>query len=438
MIWSLGSLATRVFYRLTLTGEPVPPKGPVLLVANHPNALLDPALVVTAARRPVRFLAKAPLFDNKAVGWLARATGAVPVYRRMDDPESTGRNSEMFRAVFEALRQGAAVGLFPEGVSHSSPSMERLRTGAARIALGAFEGERTPFPIIPIGLVHRHKARFRSSALVILGTPVAWDDLRDRDVEDRDAVRELTDRIETALRQVTINLEHWEDRPVVECAEAIWAAEHGGDQGPVAGVGRVQAAARVLGQLRRGDDASDMELIRQVEAHDTRLRRLGLRPHDLARDVGLGAGVRWAVRRVHLLGLPVVLIAVVGKILFRVPYWLTDRLATIGKPGPDQLSTHRVLAGIPVYVLWVFLLAWLGVWLRGFAVGAALLVLVPAIGFAGLWIRERWADAWSDIRSFFLMRSRQPLIESLQKRQADLARRLRQAYEANIEDSVSR
>ncbi|MDQ3556229.1 MAG: 1-acyl-sn-glycerol-3-phosphate acyltransferase, partial [Gemmatimonadota bacterium] len=133
----LASLAARTFYHLRISGEPPPSAGPVLLVANHPNSLLDPALVAAAARRPVRFLAKAPLFSDPRVGWLVRGSGAVPVYRRADDPSAMGRNDDTFRAVWEALALGDAVGIFPEGTSHSAPGLVTLKTGAARIALGA-------------------------------------------------------------------------------------------------------------------------------------------------------------------------------------------------------------------------------------------------------------------------------------------------------------
>lgn len=85
-------------------GERVPRDGPVLLVANHPNSLLDPMLVAAAARRPVRFLAKAPLFTDKRVGWLMRAVGAIPVYRRSDDPAQMERNEEMFRVEWREAR----------------------------------------------------------------------------------------------------------------------------------------------------------------------------------------------------------------------------------------------------------------------------------------------------------------------------------------------
>ncbi len=133
----VSRLALRTFYRLEVAGGRVPPAGPVLLVANHPNSLLDPAMVVAVAGRPVRFLAKAPLFGDAQVGWLVRGAGAIPVYRASDDPSKMGANQDAFRAAHASLAEGDAVGIFPEGTSHSEPSLVPLKTGAARIALGA-------------------------------------------------------------------------------------------------------------------------------------------------------------------------------------------------------------------------------------------------------------------------------------------------------------
>src|SRR5687768_2432788 len=223
----VANAALHVYYRLHRAGSVVPPTGPVLLVANHPNSLLDPAMVALAARRPVRFLAKAPLFKDPLVGFLVRGAGSIPVYRKADDPSQVGRNEEMFRAVHDALAGGAAVGIFPEGLSHSDPSLAPLKTGAARIALGTLASHNVRVPIVPIGSVFRDKNVFRSEALVTVGQAIAWDDLSADTADDGQAVRELTQRIDRALRDVTVNLDRWEDAALVELAEAIYAAEFG-------------------------------------------------------------------------------------------------------------------------------------------------------------------------------------------------------------------
>src|SRR5688500_20369410 len=118
----VSAFATKVYYRFAVAGADVPRTGPVLLVANHPNSLLDPAMVAAAARRPVRFLAKSSLFTHPAVGWLVRGAGAIPVYRQQDDPTQMRRKTEMFRAVHAALADEPAVGLFLAGVVDRLPA----------------------------------------------------------------------------------------------------------------------------------------------------------------------------------------------------------------------------------------------------------------------------------------------------------------------------
>jgi glycerol-3-phosphate O-acyltransferase / dihydroxyacetone phosphate acyltransferase len=438
----LSRVSAFVYYRVRYAGEPVPASGSVLLVANHQNSLFDPILVVAAAGRPVRFLAKAPLFTDRLIGWAIRAAGAIPVYRRVDDPTEMGRNVDTFRAVYDELGSGAAVGIFPEGISHSEPSLVPLKTGAARIALGTFERTGRTFPIIPVGLVFRHKERFRSDVIVFAGRPVQWDDIVDpahrtwsdaavaREAElrvdrgDSAAVRELTDRITDALRQVTLNLEQWEDRPLVECAVRIWEAER--REPPDAGerVSRLELTTRLLANARRDGNALALELAEDVRSYCRRLSRLRLRPTDLSADVRLSRGVSWAARRIHLL-LPLgAFIALLGAVLFWIPYRVTGAIVGRLRLWEDVRSTWKLLVGIVVYLVWVVGLTVAASLLFDWRAAAGVFVGAPILGMIGLIIRERWRKAWSDARRFFLIRSRRELVAGLRERQRDLARRI--------------
>jgi len=425
----IARLGAFTYYRMRYDGAAVPPTGPVLLVANHPNSLLDPMLVAAAARRPVRFLAKAPLFADIKIGWLIRAVGAIPVYRRADDPAQMERNEEMFRAVHAALADGAAVGIFPEGLSHDEPALAPLRTGAARIALGAHALTGRPFPIVPVGLVFRQKDVFRSDALVLVGQPVPWDDLAPHGATDDGAVRDLTGRITGALRQITINLENWEDQPLVDCAMRIWEAERGASPDPGVRVARLSATTRILAAVRLSEEPSGTGLARDVEAHRRRLRRLGLQPAHLVSDIGLARSAGWAARRVPLAMPLAAAVAIAGWLLFWAPYRLTGFVVERMRRPADQRSSYKLLVGIAVYAVWVLALTAASAVTFNVWAGIGVLIGVPAIGMAGLVIRERWRGAWGDVRRFVLLRSRRALVDTLRATQRDLGVRLDSLYQ---------
>lgn len=167
----LARLAANTFYRFSSHGRRPPGDGPLLLMANHPNSLVDAVLVSAVAGRGVRFLAKAPLFDLKRIGWLLRAVGALPVYRRQDDATAVGQNAHTFKAVFEAFSKGAAIGIFPEGISHNEPALGRLKTGSARMALGFARREGRTIPLVPVGFVLRTRRGF---ALKLRRSSASW------------------------------------------------------------------------------------------------------------------------------------------------------------------------------------------------------------------------------------------------------------------------
>ena len=414
--------AASVYYRTTIAGAALPP-GPLLIVANHPNGLIDPLLVSAAAKRPVRYLAKAPLVADRRFGWLFRAVGSIPVYRQQDDQSQMERNADSLRAAEAALQHGAAVALFPEGISHDAPSLSPLKTGAARIALGAAAKVGTAVSIVPVGLVLRDKPSFRSEAHVIVGDPIEWGDLAQKGAGDQEAVRALTARIEDELRNVTVNLETWEDAPLVECAEAVWTAERGAPRDAAARVERLRVASDLLREIRREPHARWAPLVVSVMRHCRSLERLGLAPADLHSNLSVRNALRWSLRRIPLVLLPVILIGIAGWALWWPPYRLTglvvDRLA----PTRDVRASFRLFGGLLFYSLWLALLVIAAVvWIDGIT-AALVAVGVPLIGVAGLWIREHWRAAWLDARRWFLLRGRRSVLRDLGRRQWEIAER---------------
>lgn len=432
---AVSRTALKRFYRLTLSGEPVPEGGPVLLVANHPNSLLDPAMVAAVARRPVRFLAKAPLFGHPGIGWLVKGSGAIPVYRAQDDTGSTVQNQDTFRAVWAALGEGAAVGIFPEGTSHSGPSLVPLKTGAARIALGAALRTGGAFPILPVGLSFRDKAIFRSAALAVVGDAVAWDDLSAAGPDDRDVVRALTARIDEALREVTVNLERWEDADLVHAAEAVYAAELPVDPSPDARVERLVEATEGLARVRADGRAEWRRVAREVAGHARILEVLGITPAQLHASARVDVALGWIVRQLLFFGVAAP-VAALGIAVYWIPYRLTGVLEQRRVKDEDVRATFKVLVGFVLHLLWTLAIAGLVGWRFGLGPALVVLLVLPLVGVVTVHVVEQWTGAAAQARRFFLRARRREEIRELRTRQRELAQRLHALWEEVREDEA--
>jgi hypothetical protein len=241
-------------------------------------------------------------------------------------------------------------------------------------------------------------------------------------------VRLLTARVAEALQQLTVNLERWQDQPLVDCAMWIWEAERGAPPVPGERVTRLGITTRILAAVRQSGDPAATALARDVEAHRRRLRRLGLRPADLVADVGLARSAAWAARRAALVMPLAASLAVAGFLLFWVPYRLTGTVVDRMRLESDVRSTHKLLWGGVIYGAWLLALAVVGSVALNVWAGLGLLLGVPAVGMAGLVIRERLRGAGSDVRRFVLLHSRRALAETLRAAQRDLGVRLDALY----------
>lgn len=430
----ISELAVRSYYRVTVAGARLPADGPVLIVANHNNSLVDPALVAALAGRKVRFMAKSPLFTHPLIGWLIKGVGSVPVYRQQDDPTKMSQNLDSFRDVHAVLAKGDVVGIFPEGISHSMSRLAPLKTGAARIALGAAQQRGEDFPIVAMGLVFRDRDTFRSEAHVIIGESFRWNDLLG-EATNRSAVRELTERIEQAMRRVSVNLERWEDEPVVRTAEAVWRAEFGADTSPAAEVERLRITTEALQALREGGAGEWREVALALKAHGRALHRFGLTADTLREDVTLGAAIRWTLGKLPLL--PLLPISLLGGVFFWIPKRITVAAAayTARLEGDDTVVTHRVLVGGVAFPLWIALTSIVVGVAFGWMAGLLCALLQPLWAFAALAVGERRQAMWTAVRRYFLRRFNARRLAPMRERQRALAERLRLLLARTIPNS---
>jgi 1-acyl-sn-glycerol-3-phosphate acyltransferase len=201
-----------------LKQDRVPATGPVILVPNHVSHF-DPLVLahyIFRAGRWPRFLGKASVWKVPIIGYLLTKTRQIPVERGSVEAVKS------LDTLVEALKEGGAVVIYPEGTTTRHPDLWPMRgkTGAARLAL------LTGAPVVPIAnwgpqaifdpRTNKLKLR-RSHVTVTTGEPVdlsRWAGLE----PTRAVLEEMTEQIMLDVRDLLAEIRDGEapalyDRP---------------------------------------------------------------------------------------------------------------------------------------------------------------------------------------------------------------------------------
>jgi glycerol-3-phosphate O-acyltransferase/dihydroxyacetone phosphate acyltransferase len=427
----IAKAATLGWFRaVEVTGlERIPRSGPVLLVANHHGGFVDPALLVATVPRPVRFLAMASLFRIVPLRPLLAFAGAIPVHRARD-AEGAGAgargNVDAFDASFAHLRDGGAIGVFPEGEASDEAHLLPIRTGAARIALGAHSRGAMGLRIVPVGLIYEDKQRARSRAYVRVGDPIELDsDLATNpsvppDETDHDAVASLTSAIEARLADAALDFRSAEQRSALRLAANValrW--EHGDPRGRPS-VGEVERLADLLSEA----PASEEETV-GAAAIDYRESLAAAGVPDAVVAPGAGEALLRRSRLGWLLTLALAPLAAIGLVANAVPVVAVFAVGRRPMP-PVTHATAKFLTAIVLFPANWALLRWFVLdatshpWLLTLAVG-------PVCGLAALWCVGRAIRARRARLGLRRLAAASGLVEDLRARRAHLVDTVRAA-----------
>ncbi len=207
----LVQVALRVFFRRIEVrhAERLLLPGPLLLAGNHPNTLMDPLLAAVNRRQPIAFLAKSTFFKNPVVAALMRSGNSIPIYRAQDagdgprtHAQRAAQNEATFGRCYDYLGRGGTIMIFPEGTSVSERRLRPLKTGAARIALGAEARHefKLGLQVVPVAINYFDPQRFRSDVLLNVAPPIVVAHYAEAYARDPDAAAEaLTETIRQSL-----------------------------------------------------------------------------------------------------------------------------------------------------------------------------------------------------------------------------------------------
>ena len=196
------------FRKITISGKENIPKGkPVILVANHQNALIDPLLLATSNRLNPWFLTRASVFKNSFVAKLLNFIRMLPVYRVRDGFSTIQQNQVIFEKTYHILAKKGTVAIFAEGSHSLIRNLRPLSKGFTRMAFGLKDKhpDLTPW-ILPVGLDFSAHRRSGSQVKITYGKPIPVD-------MPSSQSGKLTKMVEKSLEEliVTIPNQHYEE-----------------------------------------------------------------------------------------------------------------------------------------------------------------------------------------------------------------------------------
>ena len=401
---------------------PVGPGG--LVIAWHPNGLIDPALIFSFFPRRIIFGARHGLLKWPVLGRLFRAIGTIPIYRADDltDKSRAERyeaNKKSLDILARELASGSFSALFPEGLSHDLSHLSEVKTGAARLYNRActLTAPESSCPIIvPIGLHYDRKNIFRSRVLLQIydpieipqelmchvssaqGAPSAPEALNasgapntqgapntsgasntqgapaDTEIlDERTRITRLTKLIGNSLAETAHATDDWELHHLMHRARKLVRAERAHRTGST--LKRPDIREYELGfsriwhayQIRVRDSPEQTEqLLERLASYDKLIRAAGIEDHEISSGPGLGSPKWYAFFIAQLVTVYVFLppVLILGYVINAIPYFLLKHIDRKYSVYDKDGASIKIIVGSVLFPLFWILAATSAVVLR--------------------------------------------------------------------------
>ncbi|KAF7941301.1 hypothetical protein EAE99_000938 [Botrytis elliptica] len=357
--------------------------------------------------------------------------------------------TQVYDAVFDRLKGGGAVGIFPEGGSHDRTELLPLKAGVAIMALGSLAANPdSGLQIVPCGMNYFHAHKFRSRAVIEFGNPIEVPkELVElyKSGDRRGAVSQLLDIVYQALVAVTVTSPDYDTLMLIQAARRLYNPT--GKKLPLPMV--VELNRRLVkGYTHYKDDPRIVSLKKSVLDYNRQLRYMNLKDHQV--EYAKFSVPKAVFLLFYRLGkLAVLSIGVIPGLVLFAPVFIASKIISIKKSkealaastvklqGRDVMATWKLLVALAfapiLYNFYTIILAYwtyknrvqgyVPEWVPLYAIFVFGYILFPAITFAALRFGEVGMDIAKSLRPLIvaLNPSSSNVIFKLRERRAQLS-----------------
>lgn len=214
-------IGIRLYYReiKVKNSEYLEHDGPMILIANHPNTLMDAWIIGHICKQPLYFMAKGTFFSSPLKRTILRSLNMIPINRKADGNIKGVSNEDSFEACYRLLEEGKTLLIFPEGNSFPERQLRQLKSGTARIALETEKRNqgKLNLKIVPLGLFYSQAEKFRSSVMITVEAGLHVTDYLPSFIENSSAAtKKLTQKFRVHLERVLVTTDNSEQEMMIE------------------------------------------------------------------------------------------------------------------------------------------------------------------------------------------------------------------------------
>jgi len=428
-----GFAVKHYFREIVIHNEDNIPKDmPLILLPNHTSAFMDPIAVATQVPRSVNFLARGESFQNPILSKIFGVLHMIPIYRREYSPDEVSKNDDIFIRCFELLEKKGCLMIFPEGVSQMEATLMPLKSGSARIALGA--AARNDFKLniclLPIGINYTNPHALQGKLFLNVGKPIYTADYEKEFRENSDkTIHKLTDEISDELKKriVIVDDRRWVN--IAEKGEQIIQAQPNdfkdildlSDSTEAGWFVTRKQILKVITFIGEKDGFRVLEeLDHRLDEFFLKLNRSGLK-NKILNPLGKH---REKTPRKRIIALYFILffpIFVIGTLLHIVPYKCTELAARLIVKRPDFRGSVLLASGLFIFLGWFLFLAYI-LYQSTFSIFAvlALAVFMPVVGLIAFRYLIRLKRLSTDFKILRKGSKARALVQELRNEQQEL------------------